>query len=72
MADRAPRVAWVGGLENALIVEIATACEAQLARLGHGPEVAAEEADDEGIRLFQAAPVAGYSVVRGAPTRVAR
>ena len=57
---------------EALIVEIATACEAWLARQGHGPEDAAEEADDEGMRLFQAAAVAGYSVVRGAPTRVAR
>ena len=57
---------------QALVGEIAERCEAWLARAGHGADDEVVDPDDDGLGLFQQAAAAGYSVVRGKPTRVAR
>jgi hypothetical protein len=48
---------------EALVAEIAEACEAWLARQGHGAEEPEHVEEDDGLALLQAASVGGYVAV---------
>jgi len=61
---------WTQDDVDRLVVDIATRCEALLARRGHGPEAHADDAGSDGddaLPLIQSASVAGRSAVRDRP-----